>query len=142
MKKKTKMMLFIIIGYCLYFSLSILNTMLEVNTFQRICLTTLRYGGMLGALFGLNYFGTKYTWERNPEVSKDELVNLSDERLVSIRTNAKAKAFDIMVYTLILLGVVYADLRVGFLVLSLLIAAGIIMTGCYFYYKNKYTKEM
>lgn len=142
MKKKTKMMLFIIIGFCLYFSLSILNTMLEVNTFLRICLTTLRYGGMLGALFGLNYFGTKYTWERNPDVSKDELVNLSDERLVSIRTNAKAKAFDIMVYTLILLGVVYADLRVGFLVLSLLIAAGIIMTGCYFYYKNKYTKEM
>lgn len=142
MKKKTKMMLFIIIGYCLYFSLSILNTMLEVNTFLRICLTILRYGGMLGALFGLNYFGTKYTWERNPEVSKDELVNLLDERLVSIRTNAKAKAFDIMVYTLILLGVVYADLRVGFLVLSLLIAAGIIMTGCYFYYKNKYTKEM
>lgn len=142
MKKKTKMMLFIIIGYCLYFSLSILNTMLEVNTFLRICLTILRYGGMLGALFGLNYFGTKYTWERNPEVSKDELVNLSDERLVSIRTNAKAKAFDIMVYTLILLGVVYADLRVGFLVLSLLIAAGIIMTGCYFYYKNKYAKEM
>lgn len=142
MKKKTKMMLFIIIGFCLYFSLSILNTMLEVNTFLRICFTILRYGGMLGALFGLNYFGTKYTWERNPEVSKDELVNLSDERLVSIRTNAKAKAFDIMVYTLILLGVVYADLRVGFLVLSLLIAAGIIMTGCYFYYKNKYTKEM
>lgn len=142
MKKKTKMMLFIIIGFCLYFSLSILNTMLEVNTFLRICFTILRYGGMLGALFGLNYFGTKYTWERNPEVSKDELVNLSDERLVSIRTNAKAKAFDIMVYVLLLLGVVYADLRVGFLVVALLAAAGIIMTGCYFYYKNKYTKEM
>lgn len=142
MKKKTKMMLFIIIGFCLYFSLSILNTMLEVNTFLRICFTILRYGGMLGALFGLNYFGTKYTWERNPEVSKDELVNLSDERLVSIRTNAKAKVFDIMVYVLILLGVVYADLRVEFLVVALLAAAGIIMTGCYFYYKNKYTKEM
>lgn len=142
MQKKTKMMLFIIIGFCLYFSLSILNTMLEVNTFLRICFTILRYGGMLGALFGLNYFGTKYTWERNPEVSKDELVNLSDERLVSIRTNAKAKVFDIMVYVLILLGVVYADLRVEFLVVALLAAAGIIMTGCYFYYKNKYTKEM
>lgn len=142
MEKKTKMLLFVIIGFSMYAGLNILNAVIEVNTFLRICFSILRHGGLLGAIFGLNYLGTKYIWERNPEISKDELVNLSDERLISIRMNAKAKTFDIMTYMLLLLGALYLDLRVGFLGISLLTAAGIIMAGCYFYYKNKYAKEM
>lgn len=142
MKKKTKMLLFIIIGFSMYAVMAILKAMIEVNTFLTICLSILRYGSLLCAIFGLNYFGTTYIWERNPEISKDELVNLSDERLISIRMKAKAKTFDIMTYVLILLGALYADLKAGALVIVLLAAAGIIMAGCYFGYKNKYSKEM
>ena len=142
MKKKTKMLLIAIIGFCMYAGFTILNAVTEVNTLLTICLSILRYSGLLAAILGINYFGTRYIWERNPEISQDELVNLSDERLISIRNKAKAKTFDIMIYVLILLAVLYADLKAGLLVISLVAVSGIIMAGCYYYYKNKYTKEM
>lgn len=59
------MLLYVIIGFSMYAGLNILNAVIEVNNFLRICFSILRYGGLLGAIFGLKYLGTKYTWVKS-----------------------------------------------------------------------------
>ncbi len=112
------------------------------SKFLYLCLTLLQYGGMLAFIFGVNYFGTTYQYEKYPRESLQTVIDLNDERTRSIHNLAKAKAFDIIIYVLIILPFLLLEIKAGVSAIVLTGAAPVILGISYAYFLSKYSKEM
>ena len=80
--------------------------------------------------------------KNNPQLQKQMEIDKNDERNIAIANQAKAKAYDIMLYVFGALMVAFALMRVDMVVVLLLVAAYLFVVGFFIYYLNKYHKEM
>ena len=69
-------------------------------------------------------------------------IDKNDERNIAIANQAKAKAYDIMLYVFGALMVAFALMSVDMVAVLLLVAAYLFVVGFFIYYLNKYHKEM
>ena len=80
--------------------------------------------------------------KNNPQLQKQVKIDKNDERNIAIANQAKAKAYDIMLYVFGALMVAFALMSVDMVVVLLLVAAYLFVVGFFIYYLNKYHKEM
>jgi len=80
--------------------------------------------------------------KNNPQLQKQMEIDKNDERNIAIANQAKAKAYDIMLYVFGVLMVAFALMSVDMVVVLLLVAAYLFVVGFFIYYLNKYHKEM
>lgn len=112
------------------------------SRFLNLCLTLLQYGGMLAFIFGCNYFGTTYQYEKYPKESLQTVIDLNDERTRSIRNLAKAKTFDIITYVLICLPVLLLEMKTGWFAIAAAVTVLAVLGVSYAFFHWKYSKEM
>ncbi|MDE7036377.1 MAG: hypothetical protein K2O98_00125, partial [Lachnospiraceae bacterium] len=81
MTTKQKKLAMLIIGLLVSTAGNITKAMHIVDSkFLYLCLTLLQYGGALAFIFGVNYFGTTYQYEKYPRESLQTVIDLNDER--------------------------------------------------------------
>jgi len=80
--------------------------------------------------------------KNNPQLQKQMEIDKNDERNIAIANQAKAKAYDIMLYVFGALMVAFALMSVDMVAVLLLVAAYVFVIGFFIYYLNKYHKEM
>ena len=80
--------------------------------------------------------------KNNPQLQKQMEIDKNDERNIAIANQAKAKAYDIMLYVFGALMVAFALMSVDMVAVLLLVAAYLFVVGFFIYYLNKYHKEM
>ncbi len=143
MPAKKKNIILLIIGFLMHTAALVLKCMdISDNRTITICLSFLQYAGMFSYLSAIHYFGTTYQYEKYPEESQEALIEKNDERTATIHNLAKARAFDVMVYVLIILPFLLFDIKAD---LSGIIGAGaalVIMGVSYAYFLIKYSKDM
>ena len=80
--------------------------------------------------------------KNNPQLQKQMEIDKNDERNIAIANQAKAKAYDIMLYVFGALMVAFALMSVDMVVVLLLVVAYLVVVGFFVYFLNKYHKEM
>lgn len=80
--------------------------------------------------------------KNNPQLQKQMEIDKNDERNIAIANQAKAKAYDIMLYVFGALMVAFALMSVDMVAVLLLVTAYLFVVGFFIYYLNKYHKEM
>ena len=80
--------------------------------------------------------------KNNPQLQKQMEIDKNDERNIAIANQAKAKAYDIMLYVFGALMVAFALMSVDMVAVLLLVAAYLFVVGFFIYYLNKYHTEM
>ncbi len=100
--------------------------------------------GCGSGLFGLSIASiiSTYITDKNPAYKKRMVINEQDERHITIRNRAKAKAYDVMLLVIGVLILIYALLNTKLLVILLLVAAYLSISAVHIYYLSKYAKEM
>lgn len=78
----------------------------------------------------------------NPQIQKQIEIDKNDERNIAISNQAKARAYDIMLYVFGALMVSFALMNVNIAVVLLLVAAYLFVVGFFVFYLNKYHNEM
>lgn len=79
---------------------------------------------------------------KNPEIQKQIEIEKNDERNVAITNQAKAKAFDMMIFVFGALMVSFALMGVKLIAVLLLVFAYLFIIGCSIYYRCKFDKEI
>lgn len=143
MKKKTINLLMIIVGLILLaIGIFIIKTQPEVDGIMR----TLPYicigvgCGVFGHGMG-NWIADKAV-TKAPEEAKRIEIETKDERNVMIANQAKAKAYDSMVFIFGDLLIVLALLNIDMVVILMLVSCYLLVVGISIYYRIKYDKEM
>ncbi|WP_312637392.1 hypothetical protein [Oscillibacter sp.] len=99
--------------------------------------------------FGCGIFGhnvgeliSRHAVKKIPEVAKRLEIEENDERNITLRNRAQAKAYNIMLPVFGALFVSFGLMGVELKVIFLLITAYLFVCGCSVYYRIKYEKEM
>lgn len=143
MKKKTINWLMIIGGLILVaVGIFIIKTQLEtdgiMSTLPYICI-----GVGCGAFgHGLGNWMADKAVENAPEEAKRIEIETKDERNIMIANQAKAKAYDSMVFIFGDLMIVLALLNIDMVVILMLVSCYLLVVGISIYYRIKYEKEM
>lgn len=90
---------------------------------------------------GLGGILSRRALRRNPRLQKQLEIEQMDERNILISNQAKAKAYDIMIYVFGALMLALAFLQVDLAAILLLVAAYLIVVGFFLFYFNKYHRE-
>lgn len=85
---------------------------------------------------------TNLTYRKNPKAAKQIMIDTNDERNVSIRNQAKGKAYDIMIYVFGILMLIYALMQVELWVTLALVGAYLIVISANVFYISRYNKNM
>ena len=143
MKKKTSNDMMVAIGILLLmsgFALLKLNSELQgiMLVLPYICI-----GLGCGAFgHGCGNIVSHRVMKEYPQIEKQIKIEKNDERNIAISNQAKAKAYDIMVYVfgalMVSLGLMSVDVKV----ILLLVFAYLFVVGSSIYYLEKYSKEM
>lgn len=80
--------------------------------------------------------------KNNPQLQKQMEIDKNDERNITISNQAKAKAYDIMIYVFGILMVSFALMNVDVPAVLLLVFSYLFVVGFFIFYLNKYHKEM
>lgn len=96
--------------------------------------------GMFG--HGLGNIVSNKVAKNNPELQKQMEIDKNDERNVAISNQAKAKAYDMMLYIFGALMISFALMGVGVAAVLMLVFAYLLVVGFFIYYLNKYNNEM
>jgi len=80
--------------------------------------------------------------EGDPQLQKQMEIEKNDERNIAIFNQAKAKAYDVMVYVFGAIMVAFALMGVDMVAILLLVAAYLFVVGFFIYHLSKYQKEM
>ncbi len=80
--------------------------------------------------------------KKNPQLQKQIEIDKNDERNIAISHQAKAKAYDIMLYVFGALMVAFALMNVDIMAILLLVVAYLFVVGFFIFYLNKYHREM
>lgn len=143
MTVKQKKLFMIIVGFLVYAAAGIIKGLRIIDSrFLFLCLILIQYGGMIAFIFGINYFGTTYQYEKYPEESAQTVIDQNDERTRAIHTLAKAKAFNIITYVLILLPALLFEMKADLTGIAASGTALIVLGISYLYFYLKYSKEM
>ena len=94
------------------------------------------FGGGLGEL--MQHWSVK----NHPEIQKQLEIDQRDERNTAIANQAKAKAYDAMVFIFGALMVSFALMGVDFAAVLMLVCAYLFVVGVGCYYRLRYEKEM
>lgn len=100
--------------------------------------------GVGGALFGLsiNYFVISKMEQKNPELAKQNEIELKDERNTIIRNRAKAKAGDITSWLVMAIAYLTILIREEIWVTLVVVIVFVIHHIMSLYFMGKYQKEM
>ena len=96
--------------------------------------------GMFG--HGLGNVVSNRVAKNNPELKKQIEIDKNDERNVAVSNQAKAKAYDMMLYIFGALMIAFALMGVGVAAVLMLVLAYLLVVGFFIYYLNKYNNEM
>lgn len=96
--------------------------------------------GMFG--HGLGNVVSNRVAKNNPELKKQIEIDKNDERNVAVSNQAKAKAYDMMLYIFGALMIAFALMGVGMAAVLMLVFAYLLVVGLFIYYLNKYNNEM
>ena len=96
--------------------------------------------GMFG--HGLGNVVSNRVAKNNPELKKQIEIDKNDERNVAVSNQAKAKAYDMMLYIFGALMIAFALMGVGVAAVLMLVFAYLLVVGFFIYYVNKYNNEM
>ena len=96
--------------------------------------------GMFG--HGLGNVVSNRVAKNNPELKKQIEIDKNDERNVAVSNQAKAKAYDMMLYIFGALMIAFALMGVGVAAVLMLVFAYLLVVGFFIYYLNKYNNEM
>ena len=69
-------------------------------------------------------------------------IDKNDERNIAISNQAKARAYDAMLYVFGALMISLACMGCNVTIVLLLVAAYLSVVGCFLFYHNRYQKEM
>ena len=116
----------------------ILSQFVELNSHSGILLGT--GAGVLGANIAKLYFINLE--KKNPDIVKENEIELKDERNILIRQRAKAKSADIIQWLIMLIA--YLEIFVNAPLWIILVTIGIFVLYniIQIYYINKFNKEM
>ena len=78
---------------------------------------------------------------KDPQLRKQMEIEKNDERNIAIANQAKAKAYDAMLYVFGALMLAFALMNVDMLPILLLVAGYLLVVGIFIFYLNKYQKE-
>ena len=96
--------------------------------------------GMFG--HGLGNVVSNRVAKNNPELKKQIEIDKNDERNVAVSNQAKAKAYDMMLYIFGALMIAFALMGVGVAAVLMLVFAYLLVVGFFIYYLNKFNNEM
>jgi hypothetical protein len=82
------------------------------------------------------------TIKNHPDIEKQMKIDKQDERNVTIVNNAKAKAYDMMIFVFGALMLTFALMGIDMLAVFLLVFAYLFVIGYGIYYRCKFDKEM
>ncbi|MBQ5858323.1 MAG: hypothetical protein IIW51_04845 [Peptococcaceae bacterium] len=94
------------------------------------------FGHGAGELIGQRVTG------KHPEIQKQMEIDKNDERNIAISNQAKARAYDAMLYVFGALMISLACMGCNVTIVLLLVAAYLSVVGCFLFYHNRYQKEM
>ena len=78
----------------------------------------------------------------HPEIQKQMEIEKNDERNIAISNQAKARAYDTMLYVFSALMISLACMGCNIIIVLLLVAADLSVVGTFLFYQNRYQKEM
>ncbi|MBQ6852778.1 MAG: hypothetical protein IJO07_01220 [Peptococcaceae bacterium] len=91
--------------------------------------------------YGAGEIATDRACAKNPQLRKQMEIEKNDERNIAIANQAKAKAYDAMLYVFGALMLVFALMNVDMWPILLLVAGYLLVVGIFIFYLNKYQKE-
>lgn len=94
------------------------------------------FGSGVGALV------SSWALKNEPQLQKQMEIEQKDERNIAITNQAKAKAFDAMLYLFGALMITFALMMVELPAILLLVVAYLVVDGIFIYYLSKFHKEM
>jgi len=91
---------------------------------------------------GMGNIISRKTINNNPDIGKKMEIDQNDERNVTIKNKAKAKAYDMMIFVFGALMIAFALMGVNLINILLLVIAYLFVVVYGVYYRCKYDKEM
>ena len=135
MKKKSR---FYIMAIIMSVIMIILSQFVKLNSHAGILLGT--GAGVFGASIAKLYF-IKLE-KKNPDIIKEEKIELQDERSILIRQKAKAKSADIIQWLMMIIAYFAIFVNAPLWVILSTISIFILYNVIQIYYVNKFNKEM
>ena len=90
---------------------------------------------------GAGEIAANRAYAKNPQLRKQMEIEKQDERNIAIANQAKAKAYDSMLYVLDAVMIAFALMNVQTTTILLLVGAYLLVVGVFIFYLNKYQKE-
>ena len=90
---------------------------------------------------GAGEIAANRAYVKNPQLRKQMEIEKQDERNIAIANQAKAKAYDSMLYVLGAVMIAFALMNVQTTTILLLVGAYLLVVGVNVFYLNKYQKE-
>jgi hypothetical protein len=90
---------------------------------------------------GAGEIAANRAYAKNPQLRKQMEIEKQDERNIAIANQAKAKAYDSMLYVLGAVMIAFALMNVQTTTILLLVGAYLLVVGVFIFYLNKYQKE-
>ena len=135
MQKKS---MFYISGIIISVIMIILSQFVELNSHSGILLGT--GAGVFGANIAKLYFISLE--KKNPDIIKENEIELKDERNILIRQRAKAKSADIIQWLIMLIAYLEIFVNAPLWIILLTVGIFVLYNIIQIYYINKFNKEM
>ena len=135
MQKKS---MFYISGIIISVIMIILSQFVELNSHSGILLGT--GAGVIGASIAKLYFISLE--KKNPDMIKENEIELQDERNVLIRQRAKAKSADITQWLIMIIAYLEIFVNAPLWIILLTVGIFVLYNIIQIYYINKFNKEM
>ena len=135
MQKKS---MFYVMAITISVIMIILSQFVELNSHSGILLGT--GAGVLGANIAKLYFISLE--KKNPDMIKENEIELQDERNVLIRQRAKAKSADITQWLIMIIAYLEIFVNAPLWIILVTIAIFVLYNIIQIYYINKFNKEM
>ena len=135
MNKKS---IFYIMGVVISILMIILSQFVELNSHSGILLGT--GAGVIGASIAKLYFISLE--KKNPDMIKENEIELQDERNVLIRQRAKAKSADITQWLIMIIAYLEIFVNAPLWIILLTVGIFVLYNIIQIYYINKFNKEM
>ena len=141
MKKKSLSYLTVIIGILLLIAGFMLLRLISEAQGIMLVLPYICIGLGCGTFgHGVGNLVSEKAIQKYPEIQKQMEIEKNDERNIAILNQAKAKAYNTMIYVFGALMISLALMNVDIIMLILLVSAYLFVIGVYIYYSNKYNQ--
>ena len=130
--------MFYISGIIISVIMIILSQFVELNSHSGILLGT--GAGVIGASIAKLYFISLE--KKNPDMIKENEIELQDERNVLIRQRAKAKSADITQWLIMIIAYLEIFVNAPLWIILLTVGIFVLYNIIQIYYINKFNKEM